>query len=798
MNKKFSFLPLITVVLFFVFDYPIFSQSDSVINPGNIKFSTTQGFIDSTKSFLKDTSKNISDTNFKPNKSSEIVINKIEKPEINIDGELNEVEWQKAAKFENFSEIDPGDNIKPEVQTEVYMFYDVENLYIGYVCNENRMDKVRKTLCARDNIFNDDFVGIILDTYKEGKQSFELFVNPYGIQADLMRNSYGNEDASYDAIWYSDAKIHKDKWTVEIKVPFKSLRFPETPTQEWNLHILRIRPRDNRYQYSWIEINRDSPTLFTVCGKIKGIKNIKSGNNLEILPYFVASQEGNISDKEDADSPFHNEDIMGQFGFNVKYGITSNLTADFTYNPDFSQIESDAGVINVNNTYAIFYPEKRPFFIEGANIFDSDIYTVYTRTINNPLFAFKLTGKIGKYDIGYLTGYDRKTPFIIPFSENSDFHPTERRSLSNIFRVKRALYGESYIGFIMTDREVNNPGTQFLDVDGYNRNIGIDGSLRFFENFSFQFMFLNSITREINDTTYKNTGRFDYDKYSNALDGEYFSGIQTYLNLNKSSRNWNFSITYSSSPPEIRRDNGFISSNDYRTFSTWQGYLFYLEKGILLRMETSVQGSVRYNFNWDFKEVYFMPQIWLRFVNQISTSIRYLCVNNEEFRGVFLKHANRVLFDLNVNSLQEIRGGMSLAIGKYIVRNDNPYVGWGFEVSLWGDIKPIKNIVISPSLDYFELSESYMGSKIYAGYIFRTTGVYQISKPLSLRLITELNTFSSTFSINPLVSFKPNPFTVFYLGFTSQYDQLVPQTGYAKYVISDRQLFLKIQYLFRI
>ena len=780
----------LTFAIFSIFISGLFSQTSE---PDSTKVKSVK---DTTvKSNIKaDTSQN----SYHPNKNLSLKLIKIDSTNIVIDGGLNEPEWKKAAKLENFTEIDPGDNTKPEVNTEAYMFYDEDNLYIGFICHEKNMKKLRKTLCARDNIFTDDFVGIIVDTYNEGKQSYELFANPYGIQADLLRNADGNEDASYDAIWFSDGKIYDDKWTVEMKIPFKSIRFPDKISQEWNLHILRIRPRESRYQYSWLEINRDNPTLFTESGKITNINNIKGGKNLEILPYFLTSQQGSISDFNNADSPFNNEDIKGEFGVNIKYGITSNLTADVTYNPDFSQVESDAGVIQVNSPYAVFYNEKRPFFIEGANIFESQVSAIYTRMINNPIFAVKLSGKIGKYDFGYLSGYDKRTPFIIPFNETSDFIPTELRSLSNIFRIKRTLYGESYLGLVFTDREVNNPGTKVFDIDGYNRNIGVDGSLRFLDNYSVQFMFLKSITQEVNYPGYYNEGTFDDGKYTRALDGENFSGFETYFNINRSARYWNFNISYHDAAPTIRRDLGYQQINDYRTISTYQGYTIYFKDGFIERMEPAVSASVRYNYDGHFIEVYAMPRLWFRLKNQISFSVSYLGVNNEEYKGVYLMHANRFDFQLNFSSFQMLRGGLNLNIGKFIVRQDNPFVGWGYDFNIWNDFKPIENFVLTTNLEYYELSESYKDEKLYAGYILRATGLYQISKPLSVRLIGELNTFSSTFYLNPLISYKPNPFTIFYAGFTTQYDQLVPVEGPAKYIMSGRQFFLKLQYLFRI
>ena len=266
-----------------------------------------------------DTSKTSDTSSFKPNTNINVSVPRINSADIDIDGILNESAWLKAKKFENFSEVEPGDNTKPSVNTEAFVFYDDENIYIGFKNYEPDIKSLRKTFTSRDMIFSDDWVGFFFDTYNEKKQAYELIVNPYGIQADLMWNAPGYEDETFDAIWYSDAKIYSDMWTVEIVIPFKSIRFPNKPEQMWNFLLFRNHPRANREQISWSSLSRDDPTLYTRAAKMSGINNIKGGNNLEILPYALGSQKGFITDYGNANSDFDNEKVKGQFGLNVKY-----------------------------------------------------------------------------------------------------------------------------------------------------------------------------------------------------------------------------------------------------------------------------------------------------------------------------------------------------------------------------------------------------------------------------------------------------------------------------------------------
>ncbi|MFA5404162.1 MAG: carbohydrate binding family 9 domain-containing protein, partial [Ignavibacteria bacterium] len=224
------------------------------IDDYNINTEITENYISTPDSIehkkFVDTLSSGQNVKYLSNTFKSFSINRYDNTNIKIDGDLNETVWNKASRFANYCEISPGENTKPQVETEVMMYYDDDNLYFGFICYENDISKLRKTLCERDKMFSDDFCGFFLDTYNEGRQAYELFVNPYGIQGDLMWNTPGNEDDTFDMIWYSEAKVYKDKWTIEIAIPFKSIRFPNKKVQDWQIQFLRIRPRENRYQYS--------------------------------------------------------------------------------------------------------------------------------------------------------------------------------------------------------------------------------------------------------------------------------------------------------------------------------------------------------------------------------------------------------------------------------------------------------------------------------------------------------------------------------------------------------------------
>lgn len=746
--------------------------------------------------------KDTSSTEFSPNKGEQLVVfaGKIEEGKIKVDGALDEAEWKNAARLTNFSEVSPGDNVKPPVQTEAYIIYDDDNIYFGYVCHDDDMKNLHATFADRDKIFQDDFAGFFLDTYSNNKQAYEFLTNPFGIQGDLLWSN-GNEDASYDAVWYSGAKIYKDKWTCEIAIPFKSIRFPNKNIQDWNIHVYRIRPRKNRDEYFWCPISRDDPSLFTKSGVLKGLKEIKGGNNLEVLPYLLGSQAGKLNDFSNGKSGLKNDAVKGEFGVNLKYGITSNLTTDFTINPDFSQVESDAGVININSSFALFFPEKRPFFLEGFNIFNTPFNAVYTRSINKPYLAGKLTGKIGKFDIGYISAYDEKTPFLIPLEESSSIFSTDIKSLSNIVRVKRDLKDDSYLGFIFTDREYKDGSTQLFSYDGFNRVIGFDGNINFLSNYYLNFQLLNYTTHELNDSNlYYDNQLFDEGKHTAGFDGESYSGIGGYFSFSRSARHWNFNVNYEFNPPTARMDNGFLFNTNYKTLSSWQGYTFYPESKLFVRIQPSLYGHVKHNYEGKIKEEFAQAQVYIQFQNQINANLTMFLVNNEDFGGTYNQYVLRPSINMNINTLPKFTFGFYYTRGKSIVRFIDPsYIGYRQQLQIWNTCKPVERLILETNYTYEEMANnSNLSDKLYAGYILRNKASYQFSKELFLRVITQYNSFGNSFTVDPLLSYKINPFSIFYLGSTHRIEDIPVPNEPSRFVETGRQIFMKFQYLWRL
>jgi hypothetical protein len=760
-------------------------------------FAAAQGASAKEKPAQHETSHTAADSSqagpaFTPNTNLEATVPRISEAPT-IDGSLDDPCWKEAVKLSNFCEISPGDNVKPPVETVALFAYDDDNFYFAFNCYEDDPSQIRASMVDRDEIFQDDFAGLMLDTFKDQKLAYEIFVNPYGVQGDLRRN-YNSEDESFDMIWESAGRINSDGWTAEAAIPFRSLRFPDTYDQEWLVHILRIRPRDSREQHSWAPISRDSGCLFCQAGTLKGMQGVNRGKNLELLPYAMATESGTLNDEDDPRLGFENKNPGGEAGIGVKYGLTPNLTMDFTYNPDFSQIESDAAQVDVNTTFALFFPEKRPFFLEGRDIFDTD-NLIYTRSVNDPTGAAKLTGKVGKYTVGYVLARDDASPFIVPFEDNSEM-ALGGPSISNILRLKRDLFTDSYVGLIATDRQLS---------DGSNSLLVMDGDIRFLENYRVSGQFGYSHTREPNDpalsSDFSDT-TFGEKKYTSIFDGESFFGRGLRLNLNRDARHFCFNVSYNDVSPTFRADNGFITNNDYRSAGLWTGVLFRPNNKVFEIIEPEFNWGREYNYADVFKDTWIQPNIWLQLKKQTSVWLSYMW-SHERFKNVLIEGIRKFEGNVDTKAAEMLSGGCSWRIARSVARSeDPPFLGHERYYELWGNIKPTSRFNLDVTYDYARMRRTASGPDVYNGYIARSRLNYQVSKRLFLRLVTQYNDFSARFEVDPLMSYKINPFTVFYLGSTHDYrdfsndEDLDGQVkGFKK---TDRQFFAKIQYLFRI
>ncbi|HMK38228.1 MAG TPA: DUF5916 domain-containing protein, partial [Bacteroidota bacterium] len=361
---------------------------------------------------------------------------------IKLTGDLDDPRWKTAVPVSLNYEIQPGENTPAPQKTFARVMYNADYVYFGFDCRDTEPQSIRAHITDRDKIFDDDFMVILLDTYGDYQRTYEFCVNPYGIQADLLRTGT-NEDDSFDTVWETAASENAGGWTAVMAIPFKSIRFPASKEQKWTLVIGRVYPRASRALLSWTPNDRNNPCLQCQGGYVLGISGVQSVSSVEILPYVAAQQSGTVADDSDPTSPFENGKVKGRAGGGIRYSPTPDLALEAVVNPDFSQVESDATQISVNSTFALFYPEKRPFFLLGADMFQNQTQTFYSRTINNPIGGARVNGKAGSFSFSYLAAVDRNTPYIVPGEEGSDVVETDVRSFSNIARGRYDFGNES-------------------------------------------------------------------------------------------------------------------------------------------------------------------------------------------------------------------------------------------------------------------------------------------------------------------------------------------------------------------
>src|SRR5436190_221054 len=385
--------------------------------------------------------------------------------EIRVDGRLDESTYSAPPTFELAYETRPAENKEAPVRTEVWITYDAGNLYAGFRAHDPHPGEIRARYSDRDNAFGDDFIGIVLDTFNDQRRAFEFFANPLGVQMDLTQNEMtGNEDSSWDAIWDSAGRITADGYEVEMRIPFSSLRFPSGGgAMTWGIDSVRVYPRGQQYRLGLNPQQRGNNCYLCQSATLNGISGVSPARSIELNPTVTASQSGERTDFPNG--PLKTGDPNFEAGLTGHWGITPNLTFTGTVNPDFSQVEADAAQLAVNTQFALFFPEKRPFFLEGADLFETRFNAIYSRNIADPEWGVKLTGKAGKNALGAIVTQDRRTNFLIPSSEGSRLATVDDKNLSTILRYRRDLFGATTGGFFFTSRE----------GDGYhNRMLGGD------------------------------------------------------------------------------------------------------------------------------------------------------------------------------------------------------------------------------------------------------------------------------------------------------------------------------------
>ncbi|MFH1842729.1 MAG: carbohydrate binding family 9 domain-containing protein [bacterium] len=472
--------------------------------------------------------------------------------EMTTDALLDEPFWQEALKLELTVEVQPGENIPALVSTEALVAFSETAFFVAIKAYDPRPEEIRARVCDRDDIWGDDWVALILDTFNDKRRYFDFFCNPFGVQADGTESVHGGGGMSWDAIWDSAGRITDEGYVVEFNIPFSSLRFQRSDQdQTWGIDIVRSYPRSVDHRLTLFPRDRNNNCYMCQSDELIGFAGVSPGKNIEIDPTLSAIYREERQDFPAGD--FKPEKREMDPGVTARWGFTPNLTASATVYPDFSQVEADAAQLDINRQYALFFPETRPFFIEDQEFFSTGLDAVHTRTLADPVWGAKLTGKEGAHAIGFFTVRDEITNLIFPGPTNSSSTMVGSRSTGTVLRYRRDVGQASTLGLLFTDREGEN---------GYYNRVGsLTGRVIITPKDRVRFQAMGSLTSYPDDVAAAN-GQPSGELKGNAY--EFF-----YLH---DTRSLDWYAIYRQTDSDLRADLGYMPQSGYRNLEIGWGH----------------------------------------------------------------------------------------------------------------------------------------------------------------------------------------------------------------------------------
>jgi hypothetical protein len=693
-----------------------------------------------------------------------------------IDGRLDDAIWRSAALIDTFVQEEPLEGAPSTEKTEVRVAYDSERLYFGIHARYSDIGLRRANRSDRDRLDDDDTVTVYLEPFLDYLRGYSFSVNGYGVQRDSMivvSNAQDNPegDTSWNALFASGGQLVEDGWTAEMAIPIKSLRYPSRGAGEahrWGFQVRRkITGKSERTV--WAPVSRNVMSFLAQVGILDGITNLSTQRNFEALPTFTAIHSGRLNTVNGEFAGDHVE----EGGFGLKYGISSNLTFDFTYNPDFSQIESDNQQIEVNNRFPINFPELRPFFLEGREIYEIPGMprAVETRRIVDPRFAAKVTGKVGsRTSIGLFVADDEAPGNV----ENVSDPAYGKRAQNVLGRVKYELYRNSHVGVLFTDREFLND---------YSRMLTLDTALRIGDTRNFGYRFYRADREE---TGVRRTGW--------ATEGS----------IRQEARNLRWAMIANAISPDFSNALSFVQRNNQISLMPQLSYRWWPSTWIL-----NWGPSFNPSQLWDFDGVLqnstrYNPGVSFTFAKNVTFNAN-LSRSMERFREVSYEKHNWSVSG-NVNSSRRISFSWNYSDGDEVRFTANPFLGRNREYGGTVTVRPSPRLQSVLRLSTSRLLDQRDGRDRteFDVKIARSTTTYQFTSRLLLRSISEFNVgvgSNHTIFQNFLVTYRVNSGTVFYVGYDDRFKQgdaisptLFPDSSYRR---TNRAVFTKFQYLFR-
>jgi hypothetical protein len=726
-------------------------------------------------------------------------------------------------KITDFRQYFPGDGAPASEPTTAYLSYDDKNLYVAFISTDEP-GALRAHMSKREDIDQDDGVAVFLDTFKDAHRSYYFATNPLGVQADAIYTEGQGYDYSFDTLWDSSGRITPTGYVVFFSIPFKSLRFSHEPEQTWGVALYRIILRKSEFDY-WPRVSNHVEGLTQQFTPVAGIENVSPGRNIQFIPYGLLAGDHFLNQPYGGTPAFQNS-FEHRAGLDAKFVAKDALTFDFTMNPDFSQVESDDPQVTVNQRFAVYFPEKRPFFIENAGFFTTPINLFFSRQIADPQFGSRMTGKIGKWTLGTLLIDDRQPGLGI----TSGAYAT--RALDGVVRVTREFGKQSYVGVFASSRDFGKTS---------NRVASLDARLKFSKNWVSNLQAVHSWARQ--DTN------FSYDCLSFARSlGAVGSqqGNALWADASYTGRHTFFSTKYSDLSPNFCTELGFVNRIDLRQNITSGSYIWQPVNRTIVDFGPTVSETLDWNHAGVLQDWAAVAGFQVDLRKQTTFTVSR-GETMERFRGIdFRKHSTAVSASAQPYKWIAFSARFTQGIGTNYFPSQKlvpfqSFLGNTRRVNFGFTLRPSSRFRMDETWIYSRLGVRpgwtappfNPGGNIFSNYLSRTKFNYQFTRELSLRLILDYNATISNpalfdvqtslggsdltsgpiaptkkFTTDVLLTYLLHPGTALYVGYNSGLSNLMlnPAVGVnAPYVTAiggpgnttNRLFFVKVSYLLR-
>jgi len=717
-----------------------------------------------------------------------LAIQRVTSP-ITVDGDLSDAGWRGVPAIETWYETNPGDNVPPAVGNAAYLAYDDLFFYAGFRFQDPDPRRIRAPLGDRDNVPSyTDYGGVILDTRNTGKSAILFLANAHGIQYDAVSDDATGEDSSPDFYWDAAGRVTPEGWTLELRIPFSSLRYSKADPQTWRVMLYRNYPRDFRTQMFSTTLPRGGSCFICRSSPLTGLSGLPSAGGIVAAPYVSGTRTAGPVDG--LGTPLDDVSNEATGGLDLKWRPGANTAIDATVNPDFSQIESDVAQITSNERFALFFPEKRPFFLEGIELFSTPLQAVYTRTITDPLWGGRGTGKRGRLAYtGFVAQDEGGGSVILPGPNSSELVDQDFRSWVGVGRLRREFGQGSFVSVLGTGREIEG--------GGHNRLVGPDFQWRpsARDTVTGQYLYSWSLTPDRPDL-------------ADEWDGRTLSGHDGQLSWNHSTRHEDGYAQYTDASDGFRADTGFIPQVGYRDGYAELGYTVRPGTGAVrrLRMYFIAQRTTERDGDLILRE--YSPGFGLE--GKWNSFVRLRYANDRVRAGSVVLPRQQLVYTVWVSPTQKVsRIELEGTVGQE-VDFDNARTGHGATVNLRTVLRPTDHLELqfNNNRRWLDVDSGRPATRLFTARVDRLRATYTFTSRMFVRAIAQyvetvrdpslyidtVEPKEATFAGSALFAYKLNWQTVLFVGYGDNRTFLEDTDRLER---EDRQLFLKISYAFQ-